>query len=126
AVLAPGRRSQLAPQDPPGCVSAGGATAWRAMSAQEDLQMTPQERERARAAAAAGGQKPTASEAAAFEAAEEVVLGGGGGEQHIVIVGAGLVGSLLAVVLLRKGFRVHIFERYADIRSIPTNGRSSQ
>lgn len=93
------------------------------MAAQEDLQMTPQEREQARAAAAAGGQKSSPGEAGSFEAAEEIELGGDG-QQHIVIVGAGLVGSLLAVVLLRKGFRVHIFERYADIRSIPTNGRS--
>ena len=42
----------------------------------------------------------------------------------MIILGAGLVGSLCAVVLLQKGFKVHLFERYQDIRSIPSAGRS--
>lgn len=52
---------------------------------------------------------------------QEVTVGGMG---HIVILGAGLVGSLCAVVLLKKGFKVHVYERYQDIRSIPSAGRS--
>mmetsp|Transcript_95716 Transcript_95716/g.275826 ORF Transcript_95716/g.275826 Transcript_95716/m.275826 type:complete len:703 (+) Transcript_95716:58-2166(+) len=47
-----------------------------------------------------------------------------GSAKGAVVVGAGLVGSLCAVVLLRKGFAVHVFERYEDIRSIPSAGRS--
>lgn len=43
---------------------------------------------------------------------------------EITIVGAGLVGSLLAVVLRSKGYAVRIYERYPDIRSIPSKGRS--
>lgn len=43
---------------------------------------------------------------------------------HIVILGAGLVGSLLAYILQKKGFQVSIFERYGDIRQIPSLGRS--
>ncbi|KAH8092014.1 FAD binding protein [Aureococcus anophagefferens] len=46
------------------------------------------------------------------------------GETSITIVGAGLVGSLLAVVLRSKGYDVRIFERYGDIRAIPSVGRS--
>lgn len=34
----------------------------------------------------------------------------------ITLVGAGLVGSLLAIILARKGFSVEIFERRADMR----------
>ena len=34
------------------------------------------------------------------------------------------MGSLCAVVLLQKGFKVHLYERYQDIRSIPSAGRS--
>ncbi|CAE7427368.1 kmo [Symbiodinium sp. CCMP2456] len=52
---------------------------------------------------------------------EEISVGGQG---HVIILGAGLVGSLCAVVLLQKGFKVHLFERYQDIRSIPSAGRS--
>ena len=52
---------------------------------------------------------------------QEVTVGGMG---HIVILGAGLVGSLCAVVLLKKGFKVHVYERYQDISSIPSAGRS--
>lgn len=43
---------------------------------------------------------------------------------EIVIIGAGLVGSLLAYLLQKRGFQVFIFERYQDIRTIPSLGRS--
>jgi kynurenine 3-monooxygenase len=42
----------------------------------------------------------------------------------IVVVGAGLVGSLLAYILQKRGFQVTLFERYGDIRLIPSLGRS--
>lgn len=43
----------------------------------------------------------------------------------VTIVGAGLCGSLLAIVLARRGFDVHVFERSADPRkTTPTGGRS--
>lgn len=37
-------------------------------------------------------------------------------ERHVVIVGAGLAGSLLAVFLARQGFRVSVYERRPDPR----------
>mmetsp|Transcript_21348 Transcript_21348/g.30907 ORF Transcript_21348/g.30907 Transcript_21348/m.30907 type:complete len:455 (-) Transcript_21348:652-2016(-) len=46
------------------------------------------------------------------------------GKGDVVIIGAGLVGSLLAYLLQKKGFRVSVFERYQDIRQIPSLGRS--
>lgn len=61
------------------------------------------------------------AEAEELTAAKEISVGGQG---HVIILGAGLVGSLCAVVLLQKGFKVHLFERYQDIRSIPSAGRS--
>jgi kynurenine 3-monooxygenase len=45
-------------------------------------------------------------------------------DNEITIVGAGLVGSLLAVLLRDKGYAVSLYERYQDIRSIPSVGRS--
>lgn len=36
--------------------------------------------------------------------------------ETILIVGAGLVGSLLSVYLARQGYHVHLFERYPDFR----------
>src|SRR6188768_2097217 len=36
--------------------------------------------------------------------------------KHIGIVGAGLVGSLLSIYLLKRGYKVSIFERRLDIR----------
>ena len=36
--------------------------------------------------------------------------------QHIGIIGAGLVGSLLAIYLCRRGYRVSVFERRNDLR----------
>lgn len=46
------------------------------------------------------------------------------GNGDVVIVGAGLVGSLLGYILQKKGYSVTIFERYGDIRQIPSLGRS--
>jgi kynurenine 3-monooxygenase len=44
---------------------------------------------------------------------------------HITIIGAGLVGSLLTVLLAKRGYRVDVFDRRADIRlSQPERGRS--
>ncbi len=37
-------------------------------------------------------------------------------KQKVAIVGAGLVGSLWAVFLARRGYEVHVFERRADMR----------
>jgi kynurenine 3-monooxygenase len=44
---------------------------------------------------------------------------------HISIVGAGLVGSLLAVLLARQGYRVELFERRSDPRRIGYEGGRS-
>jgi len=94
----------------------------------DDLMLTPAERAAAEAAAkgagasAAGGS--SSDELEAFLAAPEVSLDAENEGQQIVVLGAGLVGSLAAVVLARKGFKVHIFERYSDIRSIPSLGKS--
>ncbi|HEX6915854.1 MAG TPA: NAD(P)/FAD-dependent oxidoreductase [Chitinophagaceae bacterium] len=38
-------------------------------------------------------------------------------KKNVVIVGAGLVGSLLAIYLCRRGYQVRIFERRGDMRS---------
>ena len=43
---------------------------------------------------------------------------------ELTIVGAGLVGSMLAIVLREKGYEVVVYERYQDIRAIPSVGRS--
>ena len=37
-------------------------------------------------------------------------------KKEITIIGAGLVGSLLAVYLLKRGYRVNIYERRGDMR----------
>lgn len=44
--------------------------------------------------------------------------------KKIAIVGAGLVGSLLAIYLKRRGHVVHVFDRSPDIRTINFSGRS--
>jgi kynurenine 3-monooxygenase len=45
--------------------------------------------------------------------------------EHIAIVGAGLVGSLLSIYLAKRGYRVSVFERRADMRKeIVGGGRS--
>ena len=45
--------------------------------------------------------------------------------QQITIAGAGLVGSLLAIYLAKKGFDVNVFERRADMRKLETDGGRS-
>jgi kynurenine 3-monooxygenase len=44
--------------------------------------------------------------------------------KKIAIVGAGLVGSLLAIYLKKAGHAVHVFDRSPDIRKIQFSGRS--
>jgi kynurenine 3-monooxygenase len=47
------------------------------------------------------------------------------GGKHIGVVGAGLVGSLISIYLARRGYKVSLFERRADIRKGKTEvGRS--
>jgi len=41
-----------------------------------------------------------------------------------VVCGAGLVGSLVSYVLQKRGYNVTMYERYGDIRQIPSIGRS--
>lgn len=49
----------------------------------------------------------------------------GAADRHVVIVGAGLVGSLLACYLGRRGYRVDVYERRPDPRAAtPERGRS--
>ena len=45
-------------------------------------------------------------------------------DNEITIIGAGLVGSLLGIILQNAGYRVTIYERFGDIRAIPSAGRS--
>ena len=45
-------------------------------------------------------------------------------DDDITIIGAGLVGSLLGIILQNAGYRVTIYERFGDIRAIPSAGRS--
>ena len=42
----------------------------------------------------------------------------------VCIIGAGLVGSILACILQKKGFQVTVYERYADMTTVPSLGRS--
>jgi kynurenine 3-monooxygenase len=45
--------------------------------------------------------------------------------ENIIIVGAGLIGSLLSVYLARAGFKVSVYERNSDPRQINMqSGRS--
>ncbi len=37
-------------------------------------------------------------------------------EKHIAIVGAGLIGSLLSIYLIKRGYKVSVFEQRADMR----------
>ena len=41
-------------------------------------------------------------------------------EQTVVVVGAGLVGAMTAVLLGRRGYRVKVYEGRADPRSHPS------
>lgn len=45
--------------------------------------------------------------------------------KHVAIVGAGLVGSLLAIYLAKRGYRVTVFERRFDIREHHIDGGRS-
>jgi kynurenine 3-monooxygenase len=45
--------------------------------------------------------------------------------RHIAIVGAGLVGSLLAIYLIRRGYKVTVFERRLDMRQHSIEGGRS-
>jgi kynurenine 3-monooxygenase len=48
-----------------------------------------------------------------------------GADQPVTVVGAGLSGSLLAILLARRGHRVRLYERQQDMRRVPTDaGRS--
>jgi kynurenine 3-monooxygenase len=38
--------------------------------------------------------------------------------QKIAVVGSGLVGTLLAIYLTRRGHEVHVFDRSPDIRTV--------
>jgi 2-polyprenyl-6-methoxyphenol hydroxylase-like FAD-dependent oxidoreductase len=44
--------------------------------------------------------------------------------QEICMIGAGLVGAMLALSLQREGFKVTIWERYANMTEIPSLSRS--
>lgn len=44
--------------------------------------------------------------------------------KKIAVVGAGLVGSLLAIYLKKAGHTVHVYDRSSDIRNIEFSGRS--
>ena len=44
--------------------------------------------------------------------------------KNIAVVGAGLVGSLLAIYLKRKGHQVSVFDRSPDLRKVQFSGRS--
>src|ERR671923_2055142 len=45
--------------------------------------------------------------------------------ETITLIGAGLAGSLLAVFLARRGFRVDVYERRPDMRQVDSSaGRS--
>ena len=46
------------------------------------------------------------------------------GSKHFTVVGGGLAGALMAVILRRRGFAVTVYERYDDLRTIPSAGRS--
>ncbi|MFN5170854.1 MAG: FAD-dependent oxidoreductase [Cyclobacteriaceae bacterium] len=45
--------------------------------------------------------------------------------KHIAIVGAGLVGSLLAIYLRKRGYQISVFERRPDMRSNQLDGGRS-
>ena len=44
--------------------------------------------------------------------------------RDIAIIGSGLVGSLLAIYLRRRGHQVTVFDRRPDIRTVEFSGRS--
>lgn len=44
--------------------------------------------------------------------------------KKIAVIGSGLVGTLLAIYLKKKGHEVHVYDRSSDIRTIEFSGRS--
>jgi len=44
--------------------------------------------------------------------------------KEFVIIGGGLIGPLISLILRQKGYQVTLYERYGDIREIPSVGRS--
>lgn len=44
--------------------------------------------------------------------------------QKIAVVGSGLVGTLLAIYLTKRGHSVHVYDRSPDIRTVEFSGRS--
>lgn len=44
--------------------------------------------------------------------------------REVVVIGGGLVGPLMSLILRRKGYQVTLYERYGDMRKIPSAGRS--
>src|SRR3954467_6862839 len=46
-------------------------------------------------------------------------------DEKVAIIGAGLVGSLLAIFLAKRGFRVELFERRPDMRKETVDGHRS-
>ncbi len=46
-------------------------------------------------------------------------------EKNVTIVGAGLVGSLLSIYLAKRGYKINIYERRADMRKIKMNAGKS-
>jgi kynurenine 3-monooxygenase len=46
-------------------------------------------------------------------------------EKNVTIVGAGLVGSLLSIYLAKRGYKVNIYERRADMRKIKMSAGKS-
>ncbi|RKQ51214.1 kynurenine 3-monooxygenase [Roseivirga pacifica] len=47
------------------------------------------------------------------------------GKKHIMVLGAGLVGSLLSTMLAKKGFKVSLYERRPDMRKTQLDGGRS-
>ena len=48
-------------------------------------------------------------------------MAAGGERKSMAIIGGGLVGSLHAMFMARKGFEVHLYESRNDIRKIGMN-----
>ncbi|MBL7877136.1 MAG: NAD-binding protein, partial [Cyclobacteriaceae bacterium] len=46
-------------------------------------------------------------------------------EKKVALVGAGLVGSLLAIYFSKRGYQVSVFERRGDMRAVGYEGGRS-
>ena len=46
-------------------------------------------------------------------------------DKHVAIVGAGLVGSLLSIYLVKRGYQVSVFERRRNMRTHVLDGGRS-